>query len=131
MNVVLDADVLIGALDGSDVHHRQARSMFRRWRRQQATTLMSVVNYSEVLVAPAADSLLLRAARAAVAALGVSIHQAVEAIGVDAARLRARHPISLPDAFCIATAKHTAGTIASFDLNVIRAATAEQLPVVH
>lgn len=92
---------------------------------------MSVVNYSEVLVAPAADSLRLRAARAAVAALGVSIHQAGEAIGVDAARLRARHPISLPDAFCIATAKHTAGTIASFDLNVIRAATAEQLPVVH
>ena len=127
MNVVLDADVLIGALDASDVHHRQARSMFRRWQRQQATTLISVVNYSEVLVAPAADRLLLRAARATIAALGVTIHQPTEAIGVDAARLRARHPISLSDAFCIATARHTAGAIASLDLKLVRAATTEQV----
>jgi hypothetical protein len=31
-----------------------------------------------------------------------------EATGVDAARLRGRYPISLPDAHCLATAKQTA-----------------------
>lgn len=121
--------MLIGALDGSDVHHARARLLFRRWRRQQAAALMSVVNLSEVLVAPARDRVRLRTARSAVAALGVLIHQPGEAIGVEAARLRARHPVTLADAYCLATAKHTTATVASFDLNVLRAASAEQLAV--
>lgn len=131
MNVVLDSDVLIGALDGSDVHHARARLLFRRWRRQQAAALMCVVNLSEVLVAPAGDRIRLRSARAAISALGVSVHQPGEAIGVEAARLRARHPINLADAYCLATAKHTTGTVASFDLKVLRAANVERLPVTH
>lgn len=92
---------------------------------------MCVVNLSEVLVAPAVDRIRLRAARVAISALGVSIHQPGEAIGVEAARLRARHPISLPDAYCVATAKHTTGTVASFDLKVLRAAAAEELAVTN
>ena len=127
MNIVLDADVLIGALDGNDVHHTRASLLFRRWRRQQALALMCIVNLTEVLVAPAGDRTRLRTARSAIAALGVSVHQPGEAIGVEAARLRARHPISLADAYCLATAKHTIGTVASFDLKVLRAANAEQL----
>jgi predicted nucleic acid-binding protein len=62
LNVVLDADVLIGALDGDDLHHGQARALFRRWRRAQSATLISVVNLSEALVAQAADRLRLRTA---------------------------------------------------------------------
>lgn len=124
---MLDADVLIGALDGSDPHHAQARALFTRWREQEMSRLVSVVNLSEVLVAPAADSQRLRAAREAIAALGVAIHQPNEAIGVEAARLRGRHPISLPDAYCLATAKHAGGSVASFDRKVIRAAEAERL----
>lgn len=131
MTFVLDADVLIGALDGSDVHHTRASLLFRRWRRQQAVALMCVVNLSEVLVAPAGNRTRLRTARAAIAALGVSVHQPGEAIGVEAARLRARHAISLADAFCLATAKHTTATVASFDLKVLRAANAEQLAVTN
>jgi predicted nucleic acid-binding protein len=127
LNLVLDADVLIGALDSSDPHHAQARMLFTRWRDEQLSRLISVVNLTEVLIAPTADSRRLRAAREAIAALGVAIHQPNEAIGVEAARLRGRHPISLPDAYCLATAKHAGGSVASFDRKVVRAAEAEQL----
>jgi predicted nucleic acid-binding protein len=127
VKLVLDADMLIGALDGSDPHHAQARALFTGWQAQDARRLISVVNLSEVLVAPAADSRRLRAAREAIAALGVAVHQPGESIGVEAARLRCRHPISLPDAYCLATAKHAGASVASFDCKVIRAADAERI----
>lgn len=125
MKLVLDADVLIGALDGSDPHHARARALFTGWQSQGVQRLISVVNLSEVLVAPAADSRRLRAAREAVSALGVAAHRPSESVGIEAARLRSRHPISLPDAYCLATAKHAEGSVASFDRKVIRAAEAE------
>lgn len=127
MRVVLDADVVIGALDGSDRHHAQARALFTGWQEHDQPRLISVVNLSEVLVAPAADRQRLRAAREAIAALGVAIHQPGEAIGVEAARLRCSHPISLPDAYCLATARHTGGSLASFDEKILRAARAERI----
>jgi len=129
LKLILDADVLIGALDGSDSHHVQARELFTNWREQQATRLMSVVNLSEVLVAPGSDPERLRAAREAIGALGVEVHRPGEAIGVRAARLRGQHSISLPDAYCLATAGHTGGTVASFDRKVLRAAEVEHLPI--
>ena len=68
-------------------------------------------------------------AREAITALGVTIHSPNEAVGVDAARLRGRHPISLPDSYLLATARQTGSTVASFDRKVTRAAMAEGLPV--
>lgn len=127
MKVVLDADLVIGALDGSDAHHARARALFEDWGEQEVPRVISVVNLTEILVAPAAQSGQLRAAREAVAALGVTIHRPSEAIGVEAARLRNRHPISVPDAYCLATAKHVSGSVASFDEKVVRAAVAEEL----
>lgn len=127
MKLVLDADVLIGALDGSDRHHREARRLFIRWQRENATRVISVVNLSEVLVAPSADAARLRTAREAIGALGVTIHRPSEAIGVEAARLRLGHPISLPDAYCLATARHAGAQLVSFDRKVARAAEAEQI----
>jgi predicted nucleic acid-binding protein len=127
LKCLLDADVLFGALDRGDEHHRRARRLFIGWREQQATLLMSVVNLTEVLIAPGRDGAKLSAAREAIGALGVSTHQPNEAIGVDAARLRGRHPISLPDAYCLATAKHTAATLVSFDQRVVRAAKSERI----
>lgn len=128
MRYALDADVLIGALDRSDRHHPGARRLFTAWHEQGATLLVSAVNLSEVLVAPAADRRRLRAAREAIAALGVTPHSPTEAVGVDAARLRARHPISLPDAYLLATAKHAGSAVVSFDRKVVRAAEAEGIP---
>ena len=125
MRVVLDADILIGALDGSDPHHAQARRLFVGWERRKDVRLISVVNLSEVLVAPARERRRLRAAREAIAALGVAIHPPGEAVGVEAARLRSAHPISLPDAYCLATARYADGSVASFDEKVLRAAERE------
>ena len=129
MKVVLDADILIGALDGSDPHHSRSRRLFNSWHTQGVTRLISVVNLSEVLVAPAAQENRLRAAREAIGALSVAVHQPSEAIGIQAARLRARHPISLPDAYCLATASRTGGEVVSFDRKVLRAAEAERIPL--
>ena len=125
----MDADVLVGALDGSDSHHRRARGLFTAWHEQNDSVMVSVINLSEVLVAPAVDRQRLRAAREAIAALGVSIHSPGEAIGVDASRLRGRHPISLPDAYLLATARQTGSSVVSFDLKVTRAAAAEGIQV--
>lgn len=129
MRYALDADVVIGALDGSDPHHARARDLFTAWYERDDSTLISVVNLSEVLVAPAADQPRLRAARGAVAALGVTIHPPTEAIGIEASRLRGRHPISLPDAYLLATARHTSSSAVSFDRKIRRAATAEGIPL--
>lgn len=129
MTVVLDADVLIGALDASDAHHALARELFTAWRERGEAVSITVVNLSEVLVAPAADRQSLRRARAAISALGVEIQQPTEAIGVDAARLRQAHPISLPDAYCLATARFARASLASFDGKVNRAAAAEQITI--
>jgi predicted nucleic acid-binding protein len=129
LKYVLDADVLIGALDESDSHHDRSRELFLAWRDQGEDTLISVINLSEVLVAPAADQERLRTARRAIAALGVLVHSPTEAIGVEAARLRARHPISLPDGYLLATARHTGASAVSFDRKIARAATAERIAI--
>ncbi len=125
MKLVLDADVLIAALDGNDTHHRRARALFTNWRDHQDACAISVVNLTEVLIAPSAVVSKLAAAREAIAALGVAVHQPNEAIAVEAARLRQRHPISLPDAFCLATAKHTSSAVSSIDQKILKAATRE------
>jgi len=131
VKVVLDADVLVAALDESDPHHGRARELFTDWQERQASRLISVVNLSEVLVAPAADRRRLRRARAAIAALGVAIHRPSEAIGVEAARLRGTHPISLPDAYCLATARDADCAVVSFDRKVVRAADAARIDCVR
>jgi len=129
VRLLLDADVLIGALDRNDPHHRRARTLFTRWRHDQDACAVSVVNLTEVLIAPSGDASKLAAARAAIAALGVTVHQPNEAIGVEAARLRQRHPISVPDAYCLATAKHTGSALSSFDQKILKAAKREGVKV--
>ncbi|MGI8429315.1 MAG: type II toxin-antitoxin system VapC family toxin [Solirubrobacteraceae bacterium] len=127
MKRLLDADVLIGALDSSDAHHVRARRLLTKSRRSQDAVSISVVNLSEVLIAPSVDAARLATAREAVAALGVQAHLPNEAIGVEAARLRQRYPVSLPDAYCLATTKHTRSTLVSFDHKVLNAANDEGL----
>lgn len=129
MTVVLDADVAIGALEGGDVHHADVRRLFLRWRDERTPRVMSLPNLSEVLVGVASDPRRLGLAREALAALHVTPHAPNEAIAVDAARLRTTHPISLPDAYLLATARHLDARVCSFDRRVLRAAEDELLPV--
>lgn len=127
MRILLDADVLIGALDADDPHHAAARASLTDWHERQIAALISVVNLSEALVAPARVRTTLIAAREAISALGLVVDRPGEAIGVDAARLRGRHPISLPDAYCIATARQRRASVASFDQNLVRACEDEEV----
>ena len=128
MKLLLDADVVIGALDSSDAHHGRARKLFGDARERKDSLTIGAVNLTEVLIAPSTDAAKLATAREAIAAFGISVHQPSEAVAVDAARFRGRHPISLPDAFLLASAKHTGATLASFDQKVLRAAEREGLP---
>ena len=129
MKLLLDADVLIGALDEHDAHHARARALFTQWHHDQDAVAISAVNLTEVLIAPSADAAKLTAARRAIGALGVSVHQPTEAIAVEAARLRQRHLVSLPDSYCLATAKRTGSRLASFDQKILKAAQREGIAV--
>jgi predicted nucleic acid-binding protein len=119
---LLDADVLIGALDADDAHHLAARELLSDFRQRQDPVSISAVNLTEVLIAPAADPRRLAAAREAIAALAITISTPNAAIAIEAARLRQRHPISLPDAYCLATANHTKSCLISFDQKILMAA---------
>lgn len=125
MSVVVDADVVIAALDATDAHHADARELFASWQRSAELRTMSLVNLTEVLIGLAGEPAVLRAGREAIRALGVKPHAPNEAIAVDAARLRQRHPISLPDSYLLATARHLGAEPASFDRKLLRAAAAE------
>lgn len=125
MTVVLDADVVISALDASDAHHPAARERFTQWHEAGTARVISIVNLTEVLVAPAGDPMRLRTAREALAALGITGHAPNEAIAVDAARLRGRYPISLPDAYAVATARHLDSQLVTFDRKVSKVAADE------
>ncbi|MGH3601503.1 MAG: type II toxin-antitoxin system VapC family toxin [Pseudonocardiaceae bacterium] len=130
MKCLIAADVLIGALDRNDAHHAQSRQWLTDWRGRQDAVAISAVNLTEVLVAPAADARTLMTAREAIAALEIEVQLPNEAIAIDAARLRGQHPISLPDAYCLATARHTKSTVASYDQKLLTAAAAEAIPTV-
>lgn len=122
---MLDADVVIGALDGADRHHSASRKRFRGWERAETPRVLALVNLTEVLVGPSRSPALLRAARDAIAALGITIHRPTEAVAVDAARLRREHPISLPDGFALATARQIGARLATFDERLRRVAAEE------
>jgi predicted nucleic acid-binding protein len=117
---VLDTDVVIAALDRADAHHRAAADALRVMVADGVELLLSLINYAETLVRPAEDESTLRAAVAAIEALGIKRIAPTEAIARDAARLRGLN-ISLADGFALATARAHDASVASFDRRVRRA----------
>jgi predicted nucleic acid-binding protein len=118
---VLDTDVLIAALDRSDANHRAAARAVKRMAADGTSLLLSLVNYAEALVRPAEDEATMRAATAAIDALGIELVAPTPAIARDAARLRGGGGVSLADGFAIATARARTASLASFDRRVRRA----------
>ena len=117
---VLDTDVVIAALDRDDAHHRAAARALLGLIDRETPLLLSTVNYAEALVRPAEDESLLRAAKDAIAVLGVRLVAPTPPIARDAARHRGLS-ISLADGFAIATAQAHAASVATFDRRVRRA----------
>jgi predicted nucleic acid-binding protein len=105
--IVLDAGILIAALDSSDGHHASAIAALRETRGSGDALVVPASAYAEVLVGPSrrgADAV------ATVDALLDALPAVVEPVSRDVARaaaaLRARHgrALRLPDALVIATA---------------------------
>ena len=88
--------------------------------------MLSIINYVETLVRPAADESTLRRAVAAINTLGIQVHSPTPAIARDAVRLRASN-ISLADGFALATAWALGAAVASFDQRVRRTAKAADI----
>ena len=114
--VVLDTDVVIGALDALDAHHADAAALVLGLVDQGAALAMSVVNYAETLVRPGADEAAVAAIDRALATLGVDLVAPDQQIARDAARLRGG--VSLGDAFALATARRLGAEVATFDRRV-------------
>jgi predicted nucleic acid-binding protein len=117
---VLDTDVVIAALDRADGHHRAAAKALRAMIDDNVPLLLSPINYAETLVRPAEDESALRAAVAAIDALGIQLSAPTPAIARDAAQLWSLN-ISLADGFALATARAHGASVASFDRRVRRA----------
>ena len=126
---VLDTDVVIAALDRSDAHHDRAARAIRTITEDGVPLMLSVINYAETLVRPAADESTLRVAVTAIDALGIELLSPTPAIAREAARLRASN-ISLADGFALATARARDAGLASFDQRVRHAARAADIELV-
>ncbi len=116
---VLDTDVVIAALDRSDAHHDAAAQALRGLIGDGVPLLLSLVNYAETLVRPSRDEGTLRAAIAAMEALGIGLVAPTPSIAREAARLRGTN-ISLADGFALATARAHGAWIATYDQRVRR-----------
>jgi predicted nucleic acid-binding protein len=102
----LDAGVLIGFLDGNDVHHEAARGVLAAALNAGDRLAMAASALAECLVGPARSGAAdVRTVRNLVERLPVAIIALDVEIAVAAARLRATHrTLRLPDALVIATA---------------------------
>ncbi len=127
-DVVLDTDVVIGALDRQDTHHADAATVLGRLTDEGVALHLCAVNYAEALVRPAQETALLERATAAIAGLGIAVLAPDEAVARDAAALRGLS-VSLADAFALATARSLDAQVWSFDARVLRAARAVGLEV--
>ncbi len=105
--IVLDAGVVIGILDASDVHHAAAAEAVTSARERGDTLLLPASAYAECLVSPYRRGLeAVAVVDSFVDALPARVEPASRAIASAAAELRARHAgvLRLPDALVVATA---------------------------
>jgi predicted nucleic acid-binding protein len=105
---VIDAGVVIGLLDRSDVHHEGAERSLRSALERRDELILPASAYSEVLVAPfRAGEDAVAKVDAFLATLPARIEPLTNSIARKAAELRAVHgrKLRLPDALVLATAQ--------------------------
>ena len=117
--IVLDASVLIGYFDASDVHHRRAVALLAREIDEDFA--VNLLTLAEVLVAPTRtgqrDTVL-----GLVDALGVETLPFPNGSAVTLAQLRAETQLRMPDCCVLLSARDRRARIASFDERVVKAA---------
>jgi predicted nucleic acid-binding protein len=117
--IVLDASVLIAHLDDRDAHHENARELLLTHSIDPLGA--SEVTLAEALVAPARAGRLADA-DAALRKLGVAPLRFGEDAPRRLATLRAETNLKMPDCCVLLVAREHAGSVASFDSNLGRAA---------
>jgi predicted nucleic acid-binding protein len=129
--VVFDGDVLIGFLNRDDAQHARAVAVIRGSLAPGTRRLLSAVNYAEILVGPVRAGTEQRVEQM-LARLSVEVVAVDRALARQAAAVRERTNLKLPDAFALATALYAEHrgwrdvTLASFDADVLRAHAALQ-----
>lgn len=104
---VVDAGILIAALDSTDVHHAASVEALRGCRESGDAMIVPASAYAEVLVGPSrrgADAI--ATVDAFLDALPAAVQPATREVAREAAALRAAHgrALRLPDALILATA---------------------------
>jgi predicted nucleic acid-binding protein len=117
--IVLDASVLIAHLDSGDPHHAGAQRLLEASGEEPLGA--SAITLAETLVSPARASRLADA-EAALRRLGVSELAFGESAPGRLAKLRAEIGLKLPDCCVLLAAQEHAGTVASFDSDLLSAA---------
>ena len=104
---VLDAGVLIGFLDSSDVHHSTSHAALAEALDRNDRIILPASAYAEALVGPSrSGKSAITVVEQLVARLPIEVEPLSQAIATGAALIRAKHrTIKLPDALVIATAK--------------------------
>jgi predicted nucleic acid-binding protein len=103
--IVLDAGVLIGVLDRSDVHHGAATEALRRTEESLDRLVLPASALAEILVGPSR-----RGPEAVAIVDGLLVTLAIDLVAIDqaiarqAAVLRAETRLRLPDALVVASA---------------------------
>lgn len=115
--IVLDASVLIGHLDGRDLHHEQARELLIA--HAETPFGASSMSLAETLVAPARSGKL-ELAREALDRLAVAELTFAEDAPARLASLRAKTRLKLPDCCVLLAAQDHDGAVASFDTDLAR-----------
>lgn len=117
--IVLDASVLIGHLDASDPHHAGAQQLLEASGEEILGA--SAITLAETLISPARVGRLAEA-EAALQRLGVSEVSLGENAPRRLAQFRAEVGMKLPDCCVLLAAREHAGTVASFDSDLLAAA---------
>lgn len=120
MTCVLDTDALIAVLDRRDAHHKQAAHAVETMTNARVPLVISMINYAEALVRPAASEDTLRTAVKAIADFGVRPLTPDATTARQAARHKSASGVSLADGFALATAESISGSVATFDRRVRR-----------
>jgi predicted nucleic acid-binding protein len=113
--VVLDAGVIIGALDSADAHHQASAAALAGLSRDELVVPASVL--AEVLVRPySRGPKMVQTVERFLADVGARIHPLDTPCAHAAARLRALNPsLRLPDALTVGTAAVLGGTVLTTD----------------
>lgn len=124
--IVLDANVLIGYLDGADVHHVAAEALLVA--AVDDGFAVNALTLAEVLVAPARDGLL-DAVTAVLRDLEVETLPFPAHMAVRLAQLRADTGLTMPDCGVLLSTEDAGARVASFDARLAQAAADRGLSV--